>query len=931
MPALRFPLRGHSLRRTLLGPLVWLLQACDSTPPADPVAIARLIDGGEAATASIELKNQLQVKPEQAQLRFLLGRALLELGEVPAAEIELRRAMSLGLSEATVGPQLARALLAQQRYKQLTEDFANTSYADAGATAEMNTLVATAFRQQGNLTEAEQAVASALTHKPDHVPAQLMQASLKAARGHEPQALAMVSAVIRKEPENLQAWVLQGQLLFAQGDNPGAVDSFNRALRIRADSVSAHAALIALHLAGADTTSAQRQWLAMQKALPNNPRTRLYEAKLALLRGDAKLARDITTELLRGGGGNVELLLLAGAAELTMKSPARAEALLSRAVGIAPQAEVPRLMLAQVLLHSGQYHAATETLNPLMQRDPPPALAIPLLAQAKLMQGDAKTADQLFKRAAARQTGSNEITLAAARARVRLDPGEAGFEELRTLSRIDKGGDADLALISAHLARGQATLALAAIDELARKEPEMVQVDELRGQVLLQQKKLEAAQKEFERALQRNPQHYPAIAGLAGIELAQGKHAAAVARFEALRTQQPAHLQATLALAELQPETIEGVAAATKLLKEAIAAHPDLSAPRLALIELQLHSQDYKQAVATAQAAVVALPGEPALHDALGQALSANGEVQQAINTFGQLAGMTPSSAVPHLRVAELQMKKQDFAAARLAVRKALNADPGAVAGLRLGAALAVRDKQLPQALSMAKEAQKRHPDNAAGFAMEGEVRVIMGDKPAAELALRQAVSKRDAAQAARQLHQLLLSDSRQAEADRFASSWLTRHPGDIPFLHHLAERALARENWSDAEQHYRRISEQRPLDAQALNNTAWLLVKQSKPGASDFAKRALKASPDNPAILNTLAQSYAHEGQLSKAIEVQLRAVSMAPEMGSLRLEMAKLYIASGDLALARDALGQLEKLKASPLAKAEARQLLAKLDSRH
>lgn len=930
MSVLRFQLKTHP-RTAGLYPLVLLLVACNSSLPAiDPVEIGRLIDGGQAATASIELKNQLQAQPEQAQLRFLLGRALLELGEIAPAEIELRRAMSLGQPAATVGPQLARALLAQQRYEQVVEGFANTSYADAGATAELRTLVATAYRQQGKLTEAEEATADALALRPEHAPALLMQASLKAARGQSPEALALVSSVLRKEPQNLQAWVLQGQLQYARDDVEGALRSFSQALKIRTDSVSAHAALIALHLARADTSAAEAQWQAMRAVLPNNPRTRLYEAKLALLRGDAKHARNITVELLRVGNGNVELLLLAGAAELVLKSPVRAEALLERAVNASPQAEVPRLMLAQALMQSGQYHAAAETLTPLLQRNPPPTFALTLLAQARLMQGDAKAADQLFKRAGAYQSGSNEITIAAARVRARLDPTEAQFEELRKLSRTDTGGTADLALISAYLARGQSVQAFAAIDALARKKPETAEVDELRGQVLLKQQKLDEARQQFERALQKNPQHYPAAAGLAGIDLAQGKHAAATARFEAMRAQQPGHLQASLALAELQPESPQGIAAAAQLLKETISVHPDLRAPRLKLIELQMRSRAYTQAVETARAGVAALPRDPALQEALGQALSANGEVLQAISAFGQLANLTPSSARPHLRVAELQMAKQDFAAAKAAVRKALSAEPDSLVGLRLSAALAVRDKQLPQALAMAKEAQQRHPDLAAGFSMEGEVQVMMGDKAAAEKALKLAVGKRDASEAARQLHQLLLSGARPAEAARFAASWLNQHPRDISFRHALAERALTREDWAAAEQQYRIISEQRPLDAQALNNIAWLLVKQDKSGAVGFAKRSLQVSPDNPAVLNTLAQSYAHAGQLPKAIEVQLRAVSLAPEMGSLRLDMAKFYLAAGDHAKARDELGKLSKLKASSLAKAEAEQLLAKLESR-
>lgn len=914
--------------RVLVIGLALLASGCDRVNEAETLQSARQhLESGQATTAVIELKNLLQKGEEGAEARYLLGRALLESGDAAGAEIELERALRLKHAAEEVLPQLARALLVQQKYRKLTDTYGETEFTEKLPTAELKTTIASAYQSQGSLREADLAVDAALQRVPGHVPALLMAANLTAMRGNVPRASGMVEQIIVKAPDNVQAWILKGQLAETAGEGSEAVAAFKKALQLKPDSVSAHAALISAYLAQPDMAAAEAQWKTMREVLPNNPQTRFYEAKLAYLRGDVKRTRELTGELVGRGTSNVSLLQLAGAAEIDLRSPAQAETLLLRAMALAPQAAAPRVLLGRAYVVSGQYGKALDALRPLVEAGNPPVEALILMAQARLMTDDAKSAEALYARAMKLLPNHEGVAMAKAVTQAYRDPSDAAIVELQSVARQANNPTPALALVSALLARGELDRAAAAVDVIARDQPDSALPHELRGRIELRRGKVDAARAHFERALQKDPKYYAAIASLSAIDLAQGRRDAAKARFRTLLVSDPNHLQGLLALAEIEARD-GGGAEAVKLLKQAIAAHPDNRGPRLMLIDYHLARREFKAAATVAQAATATWPDDIELLDRLGVAQTGSGETQQALITYGRLAALLPKSAAPHLKMVDIHVRAKDLAGARAAVRRASIIAPESVQVLRVAVSLAALDKDLAQAQTLVRDHQKRHPNDAAGFLMEGELEVLRGDLPAAEKMLRTAVTKEKPEEAARRLHQVLLAQKKSADAERMASAWLAQHPADAAFPQYLGDRAVAAKDWPLAERYYRMVVERNPQDAQGLNNVAWVLVQQGRPGASAFALRALKVSPQNPALMDTLALAYASEKQLDKAIELQQQVVAAAPEAGPFRLNLAKLYLSAGHTAKAREQLNWLVDNSPTFADKAELQKLLAQID---
>jgi tetratricopeptide (TPR) repeat protein len=131
------------------------------------------------------------------------------------------------------------------------------------------------------------------------------------------------------------------------------------------------------------------------------------------------------------------------------------------------------------------------------------------------------------------------------------------------------------------------------------------------------------------------------------------------------------------------------------------------------------------------------------------------------------------------------------------------------------------------------------------------------------------------------------------------------------------------------AELRYRKVIALRPDDAAALNNVAWLLVQQGKPGALVLAERANELAPDNPVIMDTLALALAADKQWPQALDWQRKAVDKASEAAQpgYRLGLARLLARSGDKAAARSQLEILAKLGDKFADQAEVTQLMKSL----
>lgn len=876
-------------------------------------------------TAVIQAKNVLQKNPESAEGRFLLGSALLDLGDAVGAEIELRKAQSLGVVPDRVVPKLAAALLAQGQYRKLTDAYAGTRLGAPGAVADLQTSLSYALAMQGQKAASEAALQSALSADPRFAPALIAQARFMAGNGDGPTALARIDEVVKRDPKNAEAWRLRGDIHTYLSEQPDvAMGDYRKALEANPSSASAHLAILAILMDQHKPDEAEKQLAQLRKVTGDNAQALYMEALIAYMRNDMTKTRTLAQQLLRVAPNSPPLLLLAGGAELQGGSLLQAQTYLEHAVQLSPDALTARRLLVTAYLQGNQPDRA---LAALVRRDDkseiPPSLYA-LAGEVYLQNGEIRTAEDFFEKAARIDPSDAKARTSLALAHlVDGNPSQA-FDELQTIAADDKGTSADLALITARLQRGEIDQARLAIDALERKQPGQPLASQLRGRILLSRKDEAGARREFEHAATLAPAYFPAVASLTQLDLAQGRVADARTRLEAFSARNPRSSQALVALATL-PGTPDAVTVAD--LQHAIDAAPTQATPRILLVDFYLSRKDFQRATTVAQDALAAAPRQPEIVQAMGRAQQAAGDYNQAIATFGKLLELTPGSPAPYLHIADAQMLAGNHDAAATSLRKGLTIRPDFVDAQRKLALIDIGTGDYADALSIAHTVQKQRPKEATGFSMEGDIDSSRLDWSAAAGAYRQSLQRAPSSETAVRTHAALVAAGAGSEAGKFAADWRQAHPDDASFLFHLGDMAMFRQDYVVAETQYLAVLKLQPANAAAYNNLAWVVAQQNKAGALAYAEKANQLAPDQPAFMDTLATILVQEKQFDRAIALQAKAVELLPSNADFRLDLVKAYIKSGNKTEARKQLGQLVDLGARYPRQSEVADLMKNL----
>jgi cellulose synthase operon protein C len=905
-----------------------MMAACTGPQPGQLLAQARqLAAEGDRSAALVQYKAALQSAPGQHEVRIELGKLLLAMGDAEGASVELQRALADGAAPALAQPLLARAVNLTGDHKRVVHMMATVDTGDASADAAVLTQLAYAWLALGEQDRARAVLDRALAKSAKQPEARLLKARMLASDGRLTESQQWVDALIAENAANHEALLFLGNLYSAQDDRAKARDAVSRALTADAAHVPSHAAMIRLMLLEGDFKSARSQWQVLQRQASWHPEAILADAQIAFAEQDYARARERVLKLLTLLPDHETALVLAGIIEARSGSPVQAVAHFRKALSSAPHLDGARIELAQVEIRLGQNNDALGTLKPLLDSARVPAQVLALASEALVRVGNVAKADEYLRRAV--QAAPEDTRLRTVRLLRRLEAGDSAssLTELEALAEGSKETYAADALFATRLLRREFDAALAVVDRMAAKSPGKASHDELRGRVYLSRGDLAPARQAFERALKLDPMLFGAVASLVSIDLLENRYDAAIARVQAVVDADPRHSVALMALGELKARNGAPNDEVVKLYAAAITASPLAAEPRLKQIEFALRKRLYKQALAHAQEARAVLPGEPRLMEAAGTAQMLSGDLEQAATTFRAMAGSAPESAAPYLLLARVYRLQNNNEATETALRKAVELEPGRIEAEGALVDLLVSTRRPEAALAHVRARRAQRPSDPGPYALEAafQLRVNAADK--ALVVLREGLARTQSPDLAHRQFSLLLQMGRDAEAVAFGAAWLKQFPRDATIEYMMAVRDIARSDLSSAQTRLTRVVETHPTNASALNNLAWVMAKQRKPGAVDYARRAVSVQPDQPDLMDTLAMALAAEQRFAESLQIQRRVIELEPQNPAFKLSLARIALASGDKATARAELTQLQQLGSSFREQAEVSELLAKL----
>lgn len=924
-------MKGRALLAALALATAAGLSSC-SKSASEHLALAKArIEAKEPAAATIHLKNALEQNPKLGEARFLLGRQMLASGDAPGAAAELARANELKYPVSQLVPVWAEAMLAAGQATQVKLQFASTQLPEPAAAQRLTLTLAEAHLLTSDLAGAKTMIGRALAQEADSVPAALLQARITAADGNLPAALTQADALLAKAPDNDLAWSFKGQLLSADKTKQDqALAAYTKALEINPRQVQALVALVGMQISNNQLPEAAKSLLRLQAEAPGNLFTRYYAARIKHLKGDYAAARTDFQHLLNLAPDNPTVLLASGLNELRLNALVQAETQLARVVSAQPGNAAARFYLAQTYLQLGRPENVANVLAPLLNTAQPSAEPLLLGAQARLMQGDAKGADELFQQAAKLHGKSPSVRVALALATAAKGDTDAAVNELQLVASASDGVEADLRLISARIARKEYEAALGSIKTLEKKRPEMAAAAELRGQVLLKISDPASAREAFELALKKEPRYLPAIANLAELDLQAKQPEKAIKRLEELEKLDPGNANIALARATLATRTGADPAEVLKWLQRAVQMDPRDARARMLLVERHFNAGRVQAALEAAQSALVVLPDHVMLVYALARSQQQLGDQRQALASFSRMVRLAPKEPAGYLGLASVHMATGRLDDASKTLDQLLAFAPRVADARRMAVEVAIQRKQFDQALVLTRQLRRDWPDHSAGYAMEGEVLIAQERWASAATILRAGLEKQQPEALVPRLHLALLKENKTPQANALATDWLGKHPKDLSFLRYLGETAHAAGNMDEAQTRFEQALAVAPGDPGALNNLAWLKLQAGQPGAVALAERAVAAAPEDPRLLDTLGQAYVADKNYKRALETLRHAMNRAADPAPLRLSLAKVHLLAGEPDKAVAELETLRDLGKAFPAQAEVRKLLAEHRSR-
>lgn len=857
---------------------------------------------GDHKAAIIQLKNALQNSPDNALARYMLGTIYNQTGDSASAEKELRRALKLGSAPADVLPELAKSLLAQGQFQQALDE--TKQLADGHESALLSTLRGNAYLGLNKTQEARISFEEALKSTTGYPPALLGLSRYALTKKNVATATDFSEQAVQQNPQNVDAWLFKGDLLRALGKSDASLAAYSQVLKIQSDNISAHLNIALLEIAEDKFTEAQKSIYAARKASPNNLLVFYTQALLDFRQNKSAAALDSLQKILRVAPEHMPSVLLAGAVQLSLGSMPQAEQHLQKYLENNPDNIYAQKLLASTLMKSGQTQAAITLLTQARAHTEKDVQLLSMLGEAFMQTGDFAKATEAFSEASALSPNTAELHTALGLSKLAQGNNDRAISEMELGVKLNaKSPQVGVLLAMTQLRLKQYDKALSASQAIEKEQPDNPLAQNLKGAAFLGKQDFTKARSSFEKALSIDPVNFAAAINLAQLDLQAKKPEIAKKRFESILEKDKKNAQIMAALANLALSQGH-VKESTNWLEKASKENPETLLPSLQLIAHYLRLGEKQQALALAKKLQGSNSSNPDFLNLLAQAQFANDDKSAALETYSKLAATNPESAPLQLRIAGIQMAMKNVAAAAESLKKALSIQPDYMEAQLSLASLEASRGDFEQALSIAKHIQKKDQKSAVGYELEGNLLLQQKKPDLAAAAFDRAIVLSPNGTLLVKLHASLSQTGNTQTADSRLSRWIKDHPEDAPVrMYQAALNIDSKQNQAAIDQ-YQAILHLAPDYVPALNNMAALLQEGKDPRALQYAEKAYKVAPDNPAVQDTLGWILVELGDSTRGVDLLRKATTTVPASAEMHYHLALGLIKAGDKVQARKEL---------------------------
>lgn len=851
-------------------------------------------EAGDYTSATIQLKNALQLEPDHLVARLLLGRTYLRLADGPSAEKEIRLARQGNADAALVLIPLAKAYYIQGKYEAIISEI---SPGDDFAELEVDIRVlrGRAFLRLGNTDRAEGEFTAAGVIDPNDPAPMLGKARVLLRRGDREAAEALADRASTLAPQDADTWHLKAEIRRLYRDYETAVKHYERAVALQPLHMPARVGRAATLIDLKRDESALADIDFVLEHIPNDAQVTYLKALVLARAGDTTGARDVlgaAADSLAGLPheflqGHAPSLFLFGMINYLQEDYAEAYEHLSSFLRLYPNHVAARKITGKVLIKLDETLAAVETIEPLLQLRPDDAGVRALLGEAYLKRGRLGEAAEKFEEAAELAPDNPSIRTRVARSRIALGQHDRALEDLEAALAIDPDHTmANLVLARVMLKLGRYEEAIATAKRVAELDPENAEAYNIAGGIQFKTGNLEAARAAFEKAIELASSNASAKLNLAKLARSQGQPDEAKERYEAILAEDSSEIRAMVGLSELA-QTEGRINDAIGWREKIRATHRSAVKEVLPVVNLYLQNGEPRSAMSVVKDLETRQPRNLSVLLALARVEIELDEHQDAKVTLARTARFAGHVAPWLHRVAQYQMQLEDFDAAHWSLYKATTGDPDFLPAQKDLVSVEIEMGRLDKALEHASGVRDARPDDAMGHVLVGDVLSAMGRYRDAVTAYELALARDKRTATVIRLYETKRKLEPLDVALLVLEDWRHTHVEDLVVQQALASAYMDLERLEAAATEYQYLLIRFPQSAGILNNLAWIYLKTGDSRAADYAARAYELAPEEAAVLDTFGWVLVREGSSEQGLSYLRKAFLRASKEPAIRYHL--------------------------------------------
>jgi putative PEP-CTERM system TPR-repeat lipoprotein len=867
---MRYKSLGWIMMGAMLG--VWPLAAHADYMSSAQTALKK----GDVKSAQIDLRNAVRNDPQNAEAHYWLGKVSFELGDPVAAEREAQAAQARGFDPHKTVILLTQALLAQNKFQDVLDKLKPEG---KDATLDASILVARGYAEIGlkRPDDAQKSFNAAEQTAPNAVEPLLADARLAVARADLNDAQMKIDRALTAQPKSAEALLAKSQILKLKGDLPGAISVLD----------------------------------ALITDQPSIIQARLERASLELASGKTDAAKLDIDVVLKATPGNVQAIYLVAVMDAQAKNFKAADADLDRIAGFLGKIERAYYLQAVVKEQLGQIEQAEDAARKYLARAPNDLAAYKILARIQFAKhrpdqvidtlakvtgsgkGDAETYD-LIGRAYAEANRGDEAVTAFQKAES-LAPNDVGVQTRLAAVRMGMG-DADAAvgdlehtlqlapklpsvseaLFFAALATGDTTKAADALEKIKKAQGDTEVTGNLEGLYKMSQIDFAGAKKIFTDLVAKYPDFNPAKINLARVELMEGDKDAAFKLLQEVLQRQPSAEPALTMMvnADVQENKLDDAIA---LAQRAHTAEPTLARLTVTLGDLFIRSGQAQKALDLVQAEKGANASNADILSLKAAAYMALGQRKEARDVYSAILKQDPSIVGARRQLVALLIEAGEFETARSVIQAGIANNPKDYQLYQDFVMVDLKSTGMDAALATADRLQSQAQDFPPIRALKGDVYMASNRPADAASAFKDAYTAAPSSMLVGRLANAYLRSNQADQAQAVLLDWLGKHSDDLMITEQVAEMDIARNKLDDAQKYLQILLKQKPHNAVALNNLAWVLQQKGQnDDALKLARQAYILAP-NQQTADTLGWILASTGKAQEAIPLLRQATGDA------------------------------------------------------